>query len=157
MFKFKSNSKKTTPRSSGERKKTTSFGKSSSFRPTARNFHDDFNLSRKSQELIPVTLKRHGDKKGGHPHVILENIDDKHVSVGLSSDSMKGKNSPNYRCENDVVGNGKQSFLRRQGTVDFVENYYEKTTGRMTEKDFSQAKVYGERAKQKYLDEKNKK
>lgn len=108
--------------------------------------------------LLQVRLKMHNDLKGGHHHVILEDIDDKHVSVGLSSKNKKGRNSTNYACENDVIGNGKsdRSYLRRQGTVDFKNNYYDESIGHMTEKDLNQAKIYGERAKQKYL-EKNKK
>ena len=101
-------------------------------------------------------LKRHRDKNGGHQHVILENIEDKHVSVGLSSKSKKGRNSTNYKCETDILGNGKASFLRRQGTVDSMTNYDSPRSAKMTEKDYAQAKVYGERAKRKYLDKRKK-
>ena len=33
--------------------------------------------------LVPVTVKTHHDKKGGHPHVIMGNIDDKHTEKSL--------------------------------------------------------------------------
>ena len=46
--------------------------------------------------LITVEIKNHNDKNGGHPHIIVDNIDDKHVSVGLTHDKKKGKNHPNY-------------------------------------------------------------
>ena len=104
-----------------------------------------------------MLLKRHRDKQGNHHHVILEDIEDSHVSVGTTTKVKKGKNSTNYGCESDIVGTGKRSYLRRQGTVDKKENYYDAKTGLMTEKDFNQAKIYGERAKEKYLAEKNKK
>lgn len=106
--------------------------------------------------LVSVLLKKHGDKNGGHHHVILEDIEDKHVSVGLTTDPKKGKNSTNYNCKCDVLGNGENSYMRRQGTVDFQKKYYEPTTGKMTEEAYAQAKVYGERAKQRFLEKKEK-
>ena len=105
-------------------------------------------------KLVSVLLKKHRDKNGGHHHVILEDIEDKHVSVGLTTDFKKGKNSTNYDCRGDVLGNGKASYMRRQGTVDFQENYFNPRHGKMTEEAYAQAKVYGERAKQKYFEKK---
>ena len=105
---------------------------------------------------MPALLKFHHDKNGGHHHVILENVKDKHVSVGLTSKSKKRHNSTNYKCETDVLGNGKMSFLRRQGTVDSMTNYDSPRSAKMTEKDYAQAKMYGERAKQKYLNKRKK-
>ncbi len=107
--------------------------------------------------FVSVLLKRHRDSQGNHNHVILEDIDDKHVSVGTTTSPKKGKNSPNYKCENDIIGNGKQSYLRRQGIVDLKSNYSNPKQGRMTVKDYAQAKIYGQRAKEKYLAEEKKK
>ena len=112
--------------------------------------------SSKGVSFVSVLLKRHGDSQGNHNHVILEDIDDRHVSVGITSSPKKGKNSPNYKCGNDIIGNGKQSYLRRQGIVDLQTNYSNPSQGRMTAKDYAQAKIYGQRAKQKYLAEKRK-
>ena len=48
--------------------------------------------------------------------------------------------------------------MRRQGIVAPKKEYSERRTGSMTQKDYEQAKIYAERAKQKYLDgKKNKK
>lgn len=111
----------------------------------------------KSQN-IPVIIKKHNDKNGGHPHVIVEDIDNKHVSVGLSTRAKKGKNHPNYPLERSPLNDGKNSYMRRQGTVAPKKEYSERRTGSMTPKDYEQAKIYAERAKQKYLDgKKNKK
>lgn len=107
--------------------------------------------------IVSVDIKTHKDKKGGHPHVIIDNIDDKHVSVGLSTHPKKGKNGTNYALEKNPLDGNKQSYLRRQGTVDKKENYYSKRKGSMTRKDYERAKVYGDRAKQKYISQKNKK
>lgn len=104
--------------------------------------------------LVPVTVKTHHDKKGGHPHVIMGNIDDKHVSVGLSTHPTKGKGSKNYRLEKSPLNDEKKSYMRRQGTVAPKKDYSGKRDGTMTPKDFAQAVIYGERAKQKYLNEK---
>lgn len=107
-----------------------------------------------SSGLVPVTVKTHRDKKGGHPHVIVEDIDDKHVSVGLSTHPTKGKGSKNYRLDKSPLNDGKTSYMRRQGTVAPKGEYERKRNGTMTPKDFAQAVIYGERAKQKYLDKK---
>lgn len=104
---------------------------------------------------VKVTIKTHHDKNGGHPHVILGNIDDKHVSVGLSTKSKKGKNNTNYAMEKSPFNDGKKSFMRRQGTVAPKGEYSGKRTGSLTQKDYDQAKTYGERAKQKYLHKKS--
>lgn len=45
--------------------------------------------------------------------------------------------------------------MRRQGMVAPFSEYEKQRTGTMTPKDYSQAKIYGNRAKEKYL--KNKK
>ncbi len=102
--------------------------------------------------LVPVQIKTHNDKKGGHPHIIMGDIDDKHVSVGLSTKPTKGKGSKNYRLEKDPLNDGKQSYMRRQGTVAPKKEYSGKRRGDMTKKDYEQAKIYAERAKQKYRD-----
>ena len=47
--------------------------------------------------------------------------------------------------------------MRRQGIVAPKNEYIGKFQGVMTEKDYSQAKIYGERAKQKYIVQKHKK
>lgn len=132
----------TKEKTSYKRKKTTKKNNSESSEPVS---------------FVSVLLKRHRDSQGNHNHVILEDIDDKHVSVGTTSSPKKGKNSPNYKCENDIIGNGEQSYLRRQGIVDFKKNYSDPKRGRMTVKDYVQAQIYGQRAKEKYLANKKKK
>lgn len=106
---------------------------------------------------IQVQIKRHDDKNGGHNHVIVGNVDDRHVSVGLTTKVKKGKNAPNYKLEKSPLQDGKQSFMRRQGSVCPKKEYYDARHGTMTKKDYAKAKEYGERAKQKYIAEKDKK
>ena len=103
-----------------------------------------------------VLIKTHKDKKGGHFHVILEDIDDRHVSVGLSTQPKKGKKAPNYKFEKSPLGDGKTSYMRRQGTVAPRREYEKPRFGRLTVKDYSRAKLYGDRAKEKYLSRKKK-
>ena len=55
--------------------------------------------------LITVRMKTHRDDNGDHHHVILEDIDGRHVSVGLTRQKMKGKNSTNYKCKVNPLGN----------------------------------------------------
>lgn len=104
--------------------------------------------------MVIVTLKYHGDKNGGHHHVIVEDIDDNHVSVGITTRKKKGKNHPNYPLEQSPLGDGKESYMRRQGTVAPKKEYYSPSKGVMTEEDYAKAKEYGDKAKKKYLDKK---
>ncbi len=104
--------------------------------------------------LIEVNIKFHGDKNGGHNHVIVEDIDDKHVSVGLTTKSKKGKNHPNLPLEQSPLGDGKESFVRRQGTVAPKKEYKAPRKGKMTQNDYTKVKKIGEKAKKKYLEEK---
>ena len=105
--------------------------------------------------LVPVMIKKHNDRNGGHPHIIMDNIENKHVSVGLSTKAKKGKRGgTNYALEKSPLDDGKTSYMRRQGTVAPKGEYQNKRKGTMTPKDYEQAKVYAERARQKYLDEK---
>ena len=47
--------------------------------------------------------------------------------------------------------------MRRQGSVYPKKEYYDARHGTMTKNDYAKAKEYGERAKQKYIAEKDKK
>ena len=111
---------------------------------------------RKGPLLLSVPMKRHKDKNRGHWHVILETFSKHHVSVGTTSSAKKGKKAKgtNYRCEQDILGNGQPTYLRRQGTVDPVTEYYGNAVGRITPKDFKRAQIYGARAKEKFLKKK---
>lgn len=106
---------------------------------------------------VSVNIKTHKDKKGGHPHVIIDNVDRNHVSVGLSTKNKKGKGKnggTNYALSKSPLNDGKTSYMRRQGTVAPFGEYEKPRKGTMTPKDYAQAKVYGERAKEKYLNSK---
>lgn len=104
--------------------------------------------------LIPVVIKDHRDRNGGHHHVIVDDIEDKHVSVGLTQDSKKGKNATNYSCQVSPLGDGKHSYMRRQAQVAPKSEYYNPRQGRMEKSDYERAQIYGERANQKYLAQK---
>ncbi|MBQ4071968.1 MAG: hypothetical protein IJD51_06135 [Clostridia bacterium] len=107
--------------------------------------------------MVPVIIKRHRDKNNGHRHIILENIDDRHVSICITSDPKKGRTSTNYKCQTDILGSGKLSYLRRQGYVEPIADYFGPKKRKMAQTDYLRAKVYGERAKQRYLISKKKK
>ena len=104
--------------------------------------------------VVPVKIKDHYDKKGGHPHIIIEDIENKHVSVGLTTDPKKGKNATNYTCHVNPLGGTDTSYMHRQGTVDLKTNYKNLREGNMEENDCKRAQVYGQRAKEKYLNKK---
>lgn len=106
------------------------------------------------QKSKSTNVVKQGEKKGGHNHVIVEDIDDKHVSVGLTTKSKKGKNHPNLPLEQSPLGDGKESFVRRQGTVAPKKEYKAPRKGKMTQNDYTKVKKIGEKAKKKYLEEK---
>ena len=91
--------------------------------------------------IVTITIKFHEDKSGGHNHIVVDDIEENHVSVGLTSKKK----------------NGKTSYVRRQGTVAPKNSYSSPKKGKITEEDFGQVKKYGEKAKQKYIAQKGKK
>lgn len=107
-------------------------------------------------DFIIVRIKNHKDYNGGHPHAIMDDIDDKHVSVGFTTQKKKGKNGgTNYAMEKSPLNNRKQSYMRRQAIVAPTKEYENPRQGTMTQKDYERAKQYAEKAKQKYIDRKN--
>lgn len=109
-----------------------------------------------AEEVITVVIKTHRDRNGGHPHIIIEDIDNKHVSVGLSTDDHKGKGHTNIQLQQDPFGKGEISYMRRQGTVDRKGAYHDQRDGSLVRSDHEKAKQIGEKAKQKYLQKKKK-
>lgn len=151
----KTTTKKTTKRASARPTKKTS-GKSKAKKKSTKSTKGGKSKPPKTGEyvVVPVNIKDHYDKKGGHPHVIIEDIENKHVSVGLTSDLKKGKNATNYTCHVNPLGGTDTSYMHRQGTVDLKTNYKNLREGNMEENDFKRAQVYGQRAKEKYLNKK---
>lgn len=142
---------KTKPTSRSSKPKTTSNKKAPATTKSKGNQKEQ------SLELISVRIKRHRDKNGGHHHIIVEDIENKHVSVGLTTKKTKGKNSnrKNYPCERNPLGGSEQSYMRTQGTVARKKEYDSKEVkGAMTPKDYAKAKEYADKAKLKYLQKK---
>lgn len=108
-------------------------------------------------KTVNVQIKNYRDRNGGHPHVIVDNVDSNHVSVGFTHSPKKGKGHPNYALEINPLGESRKAYMRRQGTVASKNDYIEPRTGEMTEADFAKAKEYGEKAKRKYTENKHKK
>lgn len=131
--------------------------KSEAQKKAIRKYYAQKAAEEKRDDLVDVCIKTHKDKNGGHPHVIVDEIDNNHVSVGLSTKKYKGKGAnsgKNYTLEKSPLDDGKQSYMRRQGTVAPKKEYDKPRQGTLTHKDYNQAKVYGERAKEKYIKEK---
>ena len=83
------------------------------------------------------------------------------MSVGLTTQRYKGKSpraGKNYSLKNNPLNEkADPTYMRRQAVVDDKEKYYKPRTGKMDKEDYKKAKEYGEKAKQKYLDEKGQK
>lgn len=114
----------------------------------------DTKIPEESIATVKVITASHNDIKGGHPHVLMGEIDDKNVSVGLTTKPKKGKNNPNKSLKIDPLGTGRESYMRRQATIDDKENYSNKRSGVMAEEDYNAAQTYAERAKKKYIEKK---
>lgn len=112
-----------------------------------------------NEKLTTVTIKFKDDSNGGHNHIIVDDIGENHVSVGLTTKQKKGKNSTNKELTISPIPieKGKKSYMRRQGTVAPKKTYRNPHTGKMLEQEYEIAKKYGARAKQKYLAKKHKK
>lgn len=114
----------------------------------------DTKMPEESIATVKVITATHSDKKGGHPHVLMGEIDDKNVSVGLTTKSKKGKNHPNRPLKIDPLGTGRESYMRRQATIDDKKKYSDERNGVMAEEDYNAAQTYAERAKKKYIEKK---
>ncbi len=106
---------------------------------------------------VDIRIKNYRDQNGGHPHVIVDDINSNYVSVGFTHSPKKGKGHPNYPLEVNPLGGSEKAYMRRQGTVAPQNDYYEPRDGIMTEADYAKAKEYGERAKRKYIEKNGKK
>lgn len=116
-----------------------------------------YSYYKKNNSLVTVDIKTHDDANGGHFHIIMDDIDDKYVSVGLSTHSKKGKNGgTNYSMEKSPFDDGRQSYMRRQGIIDKKKRYSNPRKGTITINDYNVAKKYSDRALNKYLENKKK-
>ncbi len=107
---------------------------------------------------IKVKIKWLNDKQGGHHHIIGDSIDDKHVSVGLTSKSRPGKSRhKNIELESRILDKKTTSFIRREAKVLHKDLYTGNYVGYVTTKDKEQIDNRIAIAKKKYKDKKNKK
>lgn len=113
--------------------------------------------TKETKNYIIVNIKFRPDKNGGHNHVIVDDYEENHVSVGLTTKSKKGKNHPNIPLKTSPFSDGKKSYIRRQGTVAPKKSYTSPRKGKMTPEDYNKAKAIGAKAKQKHIEKKRKK
>lgn len=107
-------------------------------------------------QYVTVEIRTHKDAQGGHPHIIVDSVDDNHVSVGLTHDKYKGKGHTNITLTVNPLGKPEISYMHRQGTVDLKKNYdKEARQGILTQNDNEKATRIGAKAKQKYLSKKS--
>lgn len=98
-------------------------------------------------DLITVSLKFHPDSNGGHHHIIVENLGDSHVSVGLTTSKKFDKKHNNIPLEHSPLSNGKPSFILKKGTVDKKRNYNSPKQGQITQNDAVKVKNVADKAK----------
>ncbi|MCM1289627.1 MAG: hypothetical protein NC132_03130 [Corallococcus sp.] len=106
---------------------------------------------KKEVKTVSITIKSLPDSQGGHIHFILDNLEDNHVTVGITHDKYKGKNHPNIPLEVNPTGGTEQSYMKRQGTVAEKKRYTDEQKGKISKSDLSKAVHIGEKAKQKHL------
>ena len=107
-------------------------------------------------ELVTVNLKFHPDSNGGHHHIIVENLGDKHVSVGVTRDNKYDKKHNNVPLDHSPLSNGQKSYALRKGTVDEKKNYNSPKQGEITTEDAAKVKKIADKAKAKELKKNNK-
>lgn len=134
-------------------KRTTySNANSNSRRATGKTTTCTKNKAKLNWTFVPVEIRTHNDARGGHPHIIVDAVDNKHVSVGLTHDKYKGKGHKNIALQVNPLGKQETSYMHRQGTVDSKRNYSKRPQkGVLTKPDSVKASLIGAKAKQKYL------
>ena len=72
---------------------------------------------------MPIRKYKKGNNKysHGHYHIIVDTLDDKYVSVGLTSD--KPDNPNNQKLHKVFESNKKIARLKSSGTVDKINRY----------------------------------
>ncbi len=115
-----------------------------------KNTKNNSRNNKANNSFFAVLIKDHKDSQGGHPHVIVDNYQNKHVSVGITKASHKGKGHPNKRLQTDPLQSGKISYMHKQGTVDLQSKYVRPRNGYMHPDDFIEANNIGKRALEKH-------
>lgn len=104
---------------------------------------------------VKVKIKRLSDKNDGHKHIIGDSIDDKYVSIGLTTQTTPGKSKhKNKALQARVLNLNKTSYLRREGRVEKKSKYTNNYIGYVTPDDKIEIDARISKAKQKYLDKK---
>ena len=125
-------------------KKATAATKATTSKPTA------------TSGLITVDLKFHPDSNGGHHHIIVEDLGDNHVSVGLTTNPKYDTKHKNVPLEHSPLSNQKQSYASRKGTVDKKNNYNSPKQGQITKTDKTKVTQIADKAKAKAIKKANK-
>lgn len=87
---------------------------------------------------------------------MVDKVQGKEVSVGLTHSPKSGKNMPNRKLEVNPLGGKETVYMQRRGTVAPKKEYGAAKQGNMHPKDYTAAQKYGETAKQKALNKKKK-
>ncbi len=113
-------------------------------------------MKKSKNTLIPVKIKNHMDSKGGHPHIILGNIDKSHVSIGITH-TEKNKNKPkNHKLKSNPLGGKEDSYMKRSATIRPKREYFGSRKGQMDSDDYNKAKSIGDKKMKKYSENKKK-
>ena len=107
---------------------------------------------------VTIDIRQHHDGKGGHPHVMTGQVDNKLVSVGLTHDPKKSKNSANRKLTVNPLGKQEPSYMQRKATIDKPSSYgKEVRKGQLSNSDAKYAKKITKKAIEKYNAKKEKK
>ena len=110
----------------------------------------------KKESTISVKIKNHNDSKGGHPHIILDDIGNKHVSIGITHTKKNKKKPNNHELKINPLGETRKSYMQRSATVKPKREYFRTRNGLMNPEDFNKAKLIGDKKKKNYLENKKK-
>lgn len=146
----KDNSKPTTKKATNNKTVTTAT------KQTTAN-KSSISKSTTTNGLITVDLKFHPDSNGGHHHIIVEDLGDNHVSVGLTTSPKYDSKHKNIKLEHSPISNHKQSYASRKGTVDKKKNYNSPKQGQITQTDKTKVKQIADKAKAKVIKKGDKK
>ena len=93
------------------------------------------------------------DKNDRHPHLIMDEVDDKYISMGLSTEPRKGKNKKagkNKPLQINPLGGNDKSYMRRKATIENKKRYEKIQQGKIHTADYDVAKYYSDIAKDAY-------
>lgn len=108
-------------------------------------------------DIQEVFIKYYRDTNDSHPNVIGGSVDNKYISVGLTTEKFKGKSNntgTNKQIDINPLDDNVKGYLRRSCTIDDKNKFTGNYIGILSNDDANWVKGMSNKAKEKYKNKK---